>query len=116
MAVISSLEESKSVFGVWLLARHRPALKQALAESHPSPGRPDLAGRCPLADGLHRYAFACCLRTKTFLEKQVKCKEKLIHSCVLTSHWLPGCKDWEIIWFEKLCIFMECLFVYVYFT
>lgn len=116
VAVITALEKSESFFGLWLLARHRPALEQALAESHPSPGRSDLAGRCPLADGLHRYAFACCLRTITFLEKQVKCEERLIDSCVLTFHCLPGCKDWEIIWFGMRCIFMQCLNVCVYFT
>lgn len=115
VAVVPALEESQPVSGVWLLARHGPTLQQAPAQSHPPPGRSDPAGRCPLADGLHRYAFACCLRTVIFLEKQVRCKERLIDSGVLTSHWLPGCKCWEIIWFGMCCIFMECLFVWVCF-
>ena len=89
MAVISSLEKSKPFFRFWLLACDRSTLEQAFAESYPTPSCSDLAGRCPLADGLHRYAFACWLRTINCFEKQGKCKEGLICLYVLISHWVP---------------------------
>lgn len=123
VAVISSLEKSKSFFRFWLLACNRSTLKQAFAESYPSPSCSDLAGRCPLADGLHRYGFVCWPRVVTFVEKQGKSEERLINFYVLISRWVPVPERlknnlfWDAlctyrvlfcVCTEKLVIFMIC--------
>lgn len=64
MAVVSSLEKGKSFSRFWLLACNRSTFKQTFVESYPSLSCSDFAGRCPLADGLHRYAVVCWLKEK----------------------------------------------------
>lgn len=54
VAVVPSPAQSQSLPGLWVLACYWKTFESTVAESHPTPGCPDTAGRRALADGIYR--------------------------------------------------------------